>query len=371
MKRRLLFYLIYFVTLGLFAELIARAYYYQKPALSKSAAYQLLKDVKHSIFPEKRKWDAKSQYFVRPNISKKVNDSIAMETAEAYRLVYWPWVSFASINSNGKYVSTNDQARNSSPSVSTGEGADTLVFWFLGGSTMFGIGVTDAETIPAAFVRQWQQRNRTPIKVVNYGTPLYFSYQELMLFADNLFRGKVPGAVIMLDGLNDCSAPYPAYLRNPYNTPRLQRILNPDLYKKTTFFRYSDWPDSPNRQRVSEIILEYYLENIENVKRLADEYKIQLYCFWQPVPYYHYKNRATDPFCVKHDESQFGFIYPQVEQKASQLDYLYYLGDAVNDVRYPFLDSVHYTPKMCEAVAKRMVDSISVSPQLRSFGITR
>jgi len=360
MKKRILFYLVLIIALACFAELIARAYYYRKPALSKSAAYQLLKDLKRSMFPEKRRWDATSMYFVRPNLPKEVNDSIAMQTDAANRLIYQPWISFTSINSKGKYVTVSDQVRNSNPSVSVGVGSDTTVIWFLGGSTLFGIGVTDAETIPASFVRLWQQRSNHPVKVVNYATPLYYSYQELMLFADNLFRGKLPQVLIMLDGLNDCGAPYASYLRYPYSAPRLQQLLNPELYKYPKGFSYAQWPDSPSQQKVSQLIVDHYLENIANVKVLADEYKIRLYCFWQPIPYYNYHNRSTDPFCAKNDNPQYAFIYPRIEDSAKKIDYLYYIGDLINEIRYPFLDSVHYTPKMSEAIAKRMLDSITV-----------
>jgi hypothetical protein len=367
MKRKIFFYLFFLIALFLVAEIIARAYYYGKPAEKAFASYQLLRDVKHAVFPSKQHMpDARSEYFIRPNISKAVNDTIAMETQKVNNMIYQPWIAFSSPNGDGRYVSVTDRVRNSMPSAAGGTEPDTTRVWFLGGSTMFGLGVTDAETIPAAFVKLWQQRVGRPISVMNYATPLYYSYQELMVFADKLFRGNRPQIVIMLDGLNDGAEPYGAYLRNPYNAPIMQQLLNPELYHYKKDFSYSGWPDSPSRQKVCEQICENYLSNIANMKKLADEYHVQLFCFWQPIPYYNYINRLMDPVCAKGLKPQYDLLYPRIQEKSKQIDYLYYLGDMVNEMKLPFMDSVHYTPAMNEAIAKSMLDSIATFVSVRA-----
>ncbi len=65
---------------------------------------------------------------------------------------------------------------------------DAFTIWFLGGSTMYGFNVTDAETIPAAFVRAYRltHPHGRPIRVFNLGMPFYYSYQELILLTDRL-----------------------------------------------------------------------------------------------------------------------------------------------------------------------------------------
>jgi hypothetical protein len=366
MKRKILFYLFFLVALFLVAELIARAYYYGKPAEKVFATHQLLKEIKHAIFRSKPHMaDATSQYLIRPAFSKLVNDTIAIETQRVNSMIYQPWIAFSSPNSNGRYVSVMDKVRNSDPSTAGGTVSDTVRVWFLGGSTMFGLGVTDAETIPAAFVKQWQQKIGRPISVVNYGAPLYYSYQELMVFADNLFRGKRPHIVIMLDGLNDGAEPFGAYLRNPYNAPMMQQLLNPELYHYKKDFSYSDWPDSPSMEKTCEHIAENYLGNINNIKKLADEYNIQLFCFLQPIPYYNYRDRISDPVCAKELRPQYDYLYSTIKEESKKLDFFYNLCEMVNDVHHPFMDSVHYTPTMNEFLAKRMLDSISVRMKLK------
>jgi len=223
---------------------------------------------------------------------------------------------------------------------------------------MFGYNVTDEETIPSAFVREYQRRNTgTSIKVVNYGVPLYYSYHELILLADKLFTGNKPDIVIMLDGLNDCGSPYAALSRNPFNTPRMQQTLNPELYKYPENFTYANWPDSTKIPEASNQIVANYLENISNARKLANEFNFKLYCFWQPVPYFNY-DRSKDPFCARNVKEQFATIYPQIEQKSKEIDYLYYLGNMLQQEKYCFIDSVHYSPRISDLIAKTMVDSV-------------
>jgi len=360
MRTRLLFYLFFLIAMFLIAELIARAYYYGKPAEKYLATHQLVHDVKRAIFPSKPHMpDARSQYLVRPTVSKLENDTIAMETQRVNSIIYQQWIALSSPNSNGRYVSVMDKVRSSNPSVAGGTEPDTTRVLFLGGSTMFGLGVTDAETIPAAFVRLWKERVDRPISVVNYGTPLYYSYQELMVLADYLFRGHRPHIVVMLDGLNDGAEPYGAYLRNPYNAPMLQQLLNPELFHYKENFSYSDWPDSPSMQKVCEQIADNYLDNISNANKLAREYNFELFCFLQPIPYYNYHDRSNDPVCAKELRPQYDVLYSRIRNKSNEAPHLFHLTDMVNDVHHPFMDSVHYTPTMNEAIANRMLDSIS------------
>ena len=361
MKKRILFSLIFIALLFLLAELFARAYYYRKPAKSISALYELMRTTKRALFNKspKKGIDNSNHYLIRPGVSKEVNDSIAAENRIANYSIYQPWIEFRFGNIHGKYVNAFDQVRKSDPEISA-PGGDPLIVWFLGGSTMFGHNLTDAETIPSAFVREYRQRGGRPIRVVNYGTPFYFSYHELIQLSDNLFRGKRPDVVIMLDGLNEGAAPFASYTRNPFHTPRMQELLNPELYSYPEKFDYYRFPDSTKIQEVSQGIFDNYFENIGNAKKLADQYQFKLYCFWQPVSYFDYPNRASDPICNKKTLKQFDYICPQVKKKAEEVDYLFYLGDMLREAKLPFIDGGHYAPWMCEAIAKRMLDSVGL-----------
>lgn len=73
--------------------------------------------------------------------------------------------------------------------------------WFFGGSTTFGFGVADRETIPAYL----QSALGTP--VLNFGVRAYNSALETRLLAHYLRLGFVPSEVLFLDGINEACEP--------------------------------------------------------------------------------------------------------------------------------------------------------------------
>ena len=79
----------------------------------------------------------------------------------------------------------------------------TNVFVF-GGSTTFGVGLPDDETI-ASYLQECALANhsRGHPAVYNFGRPSYFSSQELILFQQLLKAGFVPQVAVFIDGIND------------------------------------------------------------------------------------------------------------------------------------------------------------------------
>src|SRR5205085_2675003 len=77
--------------------------------------------------------------------------------------------------------------------------------FFFGGSTGFGYGVRDAETVAsqlAAFLNQTKAVSR-PIKIYNFGRAGYYSTPERMLFERLLLEGHRPQLAVFMDGLNE------------------------------------------------------------------------------------------------------------------------------------------------------------------------
>src|SRR5262249_48890167 len=72
-----------------------------------------------------------------------------------------------------------------------------------GGSTTFGVGVPDAETIPAYLQKEMAARCATPVAVYNFGRLGYFSTQEALLFYRLLSSGERPAVAVFVDGIND------------------------------------------------------------------------------------------------------------------------------------------------------------------------
>ncbi len=89
------------------------------------------------------------------------------------------------------------------PSLLHREG-EPLTLWSFGGSTLFGWGLADGDTIPSQLQVELQRLlPHRHVRVSNFGVPWYNSSHELALLVANLRRQPPPDAVVFLDGLND------------------------------------------------------------------------------------------------------------------------------------------------------------------------
>lgn len=365
LRKRILYYSILFIVLALIAELLSRAYYYQKISSSPSAALQAVKDITRGVRSRFSRDTVvehlrHNQYRIRPGFSKAANDQVIRENFDANRAGYVPWVEFAFKDFNGKYLNIDGHSRRSIPDRSDSLAAAPLRIFFLGGSTTYGYDVTDEETIPSFFVREYRRRypQGRPIRVVNLGMPFYYSYQELMLLTDRIYRDDKPDMVIMLDGLNECLQANAAYRREPVFAPGKVDVMKPGD-KQPGQDSYYELPAGVTVDSACSLVVRRYIDNISHAHEITGGYSIPLYCFWQPVPYYNYPNRPNDPICVQTRSERFEYIYPMVKQKAGQLSWLFYLGDMLqNEKGLPFIDQLHYSPAFNDSVAKKMLSVI-------------
>ena len=94
------------------------------------------------------------------------------------------------------------------------------IFLF-GGSTTFGYGVSDNQTI-ASYLQEYLTKNTdSNICVYNFGRGYYYLTQERILYEQLLTSGFVPDLAIFIDGLNDL-----AFNNNePFFTDRLRQLF--------------------------------------------------------------------------------------------------------------------------------------------------
>jgi hypothetical protein len=367
--RKLLYYGIMIFLFLLVIELCCRAYYYQAfSQVHPIASIQLLNDIR-TQYRRYRDQDAlihrlrQNQYLVRPGLSHAGNDEIDRECRAANLAVYEPWLEFAFTDVRSKYVNVADHRRFSTPDRSDSTAKDPLCIYFLGGSTMYGFDVTDAETIPSAFVQAYREKypGGRPIRVVNLGMPFYFSYQELILLSDRLFRDDHPSIVIMLDGLNDCFTPRTSIDRNSTFALHFQDNVQPGNADDPSLNQKKSYELLPGMtvDSACALVASRYLDNIRHAHDLAELYHIPLYCFWQPVPYFNYPNRLNDPICTHFDQPRFGKIYPVIRDSSAHIPYLTWLGDMLHDEKgLPFVDELHYSPYFNRAIAEKMLSRI-------------
>ena len=182
--------------------------------------------------------------------------------------------------------------------------ADATKIFMFGGSTLWGTGTADKDTIPSLV----QAALGSGYDVRNYGDSAWVSTQELNYLLYQLANGNVPDAVVFYDGVNDgyAGAYSPGIPRDPHNLRRENAAdRNPllDLFHETKYSRLlwflqrtrnrmtaggkdatAAW-DEKMESRIDDNargVVEMYKAHIKQVKALAREYGFKAFFFWQP-----------------------------------------------------------------------------------------
>ncbi len=131
------------------------------------------------------------------------------DSAEDYKVViseqwlgqkYSPFVEYVEKPREGKFVNVTSQGircHYSSKENCIARGG-TGEIWIFGGSTTFGYGVKDNETIAANLSKFYPD-----FRVINFGSGGYYSAIELIEFENLLAEFPPPRAAVFIDGLND------------------------------------------------------------------------------------------------------------------------------------------------------------------------
>lgn len=285
--------------------------------------------------------------------------------------IYQPWVGFservfhsARLNvDDTKPLPTRRTVQNSS------DGAKRpLIIWTFGGSTMFGWGVPDDETISshlsAILSRNLPGRSVT---VINQGHSYYFSSQEFALFEILLRRGDRCDAAVFMDGLNDS---FPYSLRDvPEFSDRMTVAMAKEQHLNPTGAGYIKVsPDFPPVRLLLGIVrkisrkpasrsaqpptldispdVRTYQFNINGEAALGTLYGIKTLFFWQPVP--------DDPLYASTRE-----LATRIRQSVDIRDF-HFIADIFNDMNPNdvYVDYHHYGDIANERIAENIAREV-------------
>ena len=361
--RKLLYILVAGFILLFFIEVIFSIFFYHKYGKEKLAILEAGKMVKGILKGHPSSVNVENQKLVRPNASDETNKQIAEEIQKSNKFEYEPWIEFKNIDFAGKHVNVSNSVRKSIPDSYLHSSDDTIDIYFFGGSTTFGFNVADNETLTSQFVNAYKEKypNAKSIRVYNFGTPTYYSYQELMLFTKLVYAGHRPDVVIFLDGVNDFWFAKASYYNQSYFSYILRQVFSQDLlgsgnfnFQDTADRMYKDPTNIPLKQ-YNDSLISHYFTNIRNAKMLADQIQAQSFFFIQPVPFYKYPNQQKDPICFKDQNTRYDYIYPIIEKNTDSLPNFTFLGNMLQqESGYPFVDGLHYSP----AFTRKVVDSV-------------
>lgn len=372
-RKAVLYYSILFIILFFLIEAILSIVYHAKYSNNKLALTDLVMSLRSrygrfvSLNKVKKNEEHEIRKLIRPDSSDEMHQKLRFEVTGVNAFEFDPWMQFRVKDYAGTYVNVKNYIRKSVPDF-VQKSKDTLSIWFFGGSTMFGFNVADAETIPSFFARLYQQDTnyKKSLKVINYGSLSYFSYQEFKLLQDRVMFEKSPDLIFFLDGLNEIISLRTTLLREPVFSPHLReffeqnyRVAGGKNISDSINAHYSLTNNLPLHSK-SEIIFNNYIFFINAVQQLNKIYGFQSVFVWQPVPYYNYPNQQKDPFCDKNSYPIYNILNPKIRDFFNKSNDNLYLADLLKEEdKTPFVDKVHYSPALNKTIALLLLQKIN------------
>ncbi|MDW8172398.1 MAG: SGNH/GDSL hydrolase family protein, partial [Anaerolineae bacterium] len=301
---------------------------------------------------------------------------------------------FAENAFKGHYLNVSDDYyRLIEDQVPLREMSEYYTIFIFGGSTTYGYGEADWQTIPSHLQRILRQQalgGRKLIAIFNFGQRSYFSLQERLLFQQLVRRGFKPDMAVFIDGLNDThNIGVPSYacvrrdiisrsLRCPSNGPCLplarlvQHVVNP-----TVTLEPVDLPPADDAIFNARLI-ERWWDQWSQIRAFASEENISTLLVRQPVPGFAYE-LDYHPFANRSDVriTRSAYTYPLWEERVGSdpdFDYLdlAYMSQDRQEILY--VDLVHYTGAFMRDIAQEIAVKIVQmmdEPTRRMLGLPR
>lgn len=329
---------------------------------------------------------------VYPDSSRAEIKTLLNETySPARAFLYEPFTEFKERPYAGKYVNVDRNgfrvSKNQGPWPPNRE--QSITIFLFGGSTAFGFGVPDNQTI-ASYLQEFLTSSglKREVRVYNFGQGSYYSTQERILFEKLLVAGFRPEMAIFIDGLNDAHH----YEDRPSSATRIEHALTgypvawSQIFVKVPMVRaalavkqglgVSGNGEAAHTEQeraqdeaacgngtILQNVINRYVENKKIIETVAFAYGVKTLFVWQPVAVYKYDQRynlfAGDyhqrKACVEG-------VYPRMAKFLQQhplgVDFLWCADIQENKVEPLYVDPLHYSGKMSGILAKNIFDMI-------------
>ena len=328
---------------------------------------------------------------VYPGMDAQSIDQLIRETwSRPY--AYEPFTQFKERPFRGRFVNVSEAGYR----LSKDQGPwppenDPYNIFLFGGSTTFGYGLPDDQTIASYLQEHLSLVASHDVWVYNFGRGSYVSGQELALFEQLLIAGFVPDLALFIDGLNEFAFPdgpaetrrldavfgrkrpalnrYPALAALPIT--RLAYFLRrsatrlfrgppevlPQNIEPTAAIDDGKYHD---REIIARVITRYF-ENRKLIEAVANAYGARTAFVWQPIPLYKYDLRyhlfATGDF-GSNLFALHGYRYMErrINERPAGEDFMW-CADMQQSLEEPlYVDKVHYTAKMSRLLAATIGD---------------
>lgn len=219
--------------------------------------------------------------------------SIEAEFARVRSLVFEPYTVFRVRPMRGEFVNVHDAGfRAGSGENPWPPDANANNVFVFGGSTAFGYGLPDAQTIPSQLSDRLALAGRN-VHVYNFATANYTAIQERIRLEQLLLDGFVPRVAIFIDGFDEFISPYyaPILMKRLHDAtkaqPLVERVVRAVRPLTTMDESECKLPDPAT-------VLDRYLANVRMLKAACAEFGVRPLFVWQPVPCYRYPSEAKN-----------------------------------------------------------------------------
>lgn len=269
------------------------------------------------------------------NVSPKPSDMAMFRNQPFMRDTYWreetasarvnwaPWILWRRPAFTGETINVDENGvRATWRPDGVPPGATKKTVWMFGGSTMWGSGAVDWETIPSQLNKALFAAG-VYAEVINFGETGFVTSQELVFLLRLLSERERPDLVIFYDGFNDVFTSYqqrlPGLSSNEHNRRFDFEITRarPGVKARETFYflfarlkpvverfqtglgrimGYETKPDGTytpinhgaypltdeERDRLAQGTVDYYSANLDHAKTICESRGIAFLGYWQP-----------------------------------------------------------------------------------------
>lgn len=307
------------------------------------------------------------------------NNELAKKIFHDYNSVqhqYEPFVGWRCKPYKGETLTVNAEGYRHTPGEPTPD--TSKVIRFFGGSTMWGEGADDANTIPALFIR-----NNPGYKAINHGQLAYNSRQELDALISTYAKGEKTDIVVFYDGVNDAAflcpreiTDLPAHRLVPMYRDKLYSG-NSKLIKELTAKVFvsniltlintrsersqaTSPYDCVSNPAKAEAIAEMMFKNWELAHEIVTNRGGKFIAVLQPAAFV--GKPRVDHLSLDADlGSNFVEIYKRLQQKISERKHpwIYDLSDKFDGDEFIYIDFCHVSPNGNRIVAAELSKIVS------------
>lgn len=342
--------------------------------LIMSTAYFLIGIRKPSIISVQTKtFGVESMRKVYPDFNDEEREILLVERSSLY-VEYEAFTGYREKEFHGKYVNISPYGfRYKDNFIWPPPSNKTIVFTF-GGSTLFGYGLPDNQTIPF-FIEEKLKLKNSDVVVYNFGRAGYFSTQERILFEKLISSGIIPNIAVFFDGLNDFYHldGLPSFFEDNFNfvNDQNKRVFESSftaskfkIKDKVTPFEPYDKKNIEGNVVKEKLmgVIDNYIANVNIINVISKKFKIKTFFFWQPIPIY--KNSEDSNLFIKyldkkHLNSKDGYTLFQdliIKKKVILPLNFFWLADIQeNREGIIYLDTVHYTAFFSRVISEIIV----------------